>query len=453
MTARIVQRICGILIASAIISVIWAFTSPRLMIAQDNDATKPRPYVVATILSHEDGTGFGTPAAPWLTRENGFPVGDEGPHDGVMTTGDTVHYRIRLAFQAAKARTVTISVASSKYLTTASGDMCPSGVNVTGRASGSGCVYDIPAGVAESVDVDLYMIAGDTAGQAVTGIKPELRLARSGGAVDSLQLGALTIVSARNADLVVDNGALSGKERYLTVSDMPNQSKLDGYFDLKVRPLRRQGYTTTHGASTTVPWRANMDVTAWPDGTSWIFNGATLSPVGGILKLPEVQGDQRLYFHIPAPTTFTPGKTNVYDIHAILDSSSFNGTGQPGDHAGRDITTYDSATGATKGVPYANNDYSEATLTATTPLDPSGNSPAYHFNLSTPYDANQTLWESGNTNPPYRLEKTCPAWPQRRRPQSPQSASAPLWKCRMSRQPPMKTEAWNSGNHSTTDWS
>lgn len=397
-------RVGAALAALATLGALWVPGTARKATAETPE-TKPRPYVAATILSHEDGTGFGTPAAPWLTEENGFPVGDEGPHDGVVTTGDTVHYRVRLAFQAAKARDVTVFVAGSKYLTEAAGNTCPSGVNVTGRTSGSGCTYSIPAGVAESVDVDLYMTAGDTAGKAVTGIKPELRLARSGGATDSLQLGALTIVSAANADLVVDNGALSGKERYLTVSDMPNQSKLDGYFDLKVRPLRRQGYTTNHGASTTVPWRANMDVTAWPDGTSWIFNGATLSPVGGILKLPEVQGDQRLYFHIPVPTTFTPGKTNVYDIHAILDSSSFNGIGQPGDHAGRDITTYDSATGATNGVPYANNDYSEATLTATTPLDPPGNSPAYHFDLSTPYDANHTLWESGNTNPPYRLEK------------------------------------------------
>ena len=189
-------RVGAALAALATLGALWVPGTARKATAETPE-TKPRPYVAATILSHEDGTGFGTPAAPWLTEENGFPVGDEGPHDGVVTTGDSVHYRVRLAFQAAKARDVTVSIAGSKYLTEAAGNTCPSGVNVTGRTSGSGCTYSIPAGVAESVDVDLYMTAGDTAGKAVTGIKPELRLARSGGATDSLQPPTWSSTTAR----------------------------------------------------------------------------------------------------------------------------------------------------------------------------------------------------------------------------------------------------------------
>ena len=350
-------RVGAALAALATLGALWVPGTARKATAETPE-TKPRPYVAATILSHEDGTGFGTPAAPWLTEENGFPVGDEGPHDGVVTTGDSVHYRVRLAFQAAKARDVTVFVAGSKYLTEAAGNTCPSGVNVTGRTSGSGCTYSIPAGVAESVDVDLYMTAGDTAGKAVTGIKPELRLARSGGAIDSLQLGALTIVSARNADLVVDNGALSGEE------DFPYACKVDssmsGGFNLKVVPLKRQGYTTTHGSSTRFPWQAVADVSAWPASTVWRWGdrqkGTILTPVGGMLHLPQVTGNANLYYSVP--TKDVSVGEHVYDIHVIVQSGFPQG--QPGDQAPRDASTYDKSLGSSDGRPYVNDDWSRA---------------------------------------------------------------------------------------------
>lgn len=392
-------RVGAALAALATLGALWVPGTARKATAETPE-TKPRPYVAATILSHEDGTGFGTPAAPWLTEENGFPVGDEGPHDGVVTTGDSVHYRVRLAFQAAKARDVTVFVAGSKYLTEAAGNTCPSGVNVTGKASGSGCTYSIPAGVAESVDVDLYMTAGDTAGKTVTGIKPELRLARSGGAIDSLQLGALTIVSARNADLVVDNGALSGEE------DFPYACKVDssmsGGFNLKVVPLKRQGYTTTHGSSTRFPWQAVADVSAWPASTVWRWGdrqkGTILTPVGGMLHLPQVTGNANLYYSVP--TKDVSVGEHVYDIHVIVQSGFPQG--QPGDQAPRDASTYDKSLGSSDGRPYVNDDWSRAQLRRAEKCDeelPVTKGDELSLKYSRQSDA--TIWDEGNTNPSF----------------------------------------------------
>ena len=392
-------RVGAALAALATLGALWIPGTARKATAETPE-TKPRPYVAATILSHEDGTGFGTPAAPWLTEENGFPVGDEGPHDGVVTTGDSVHYRVRLAFQAAKARDVTVFVAGSKYLTEAAGNTCPSGVNVTGKASGSGCTYSIPAGVAESVDVDLYMTAGDTAGKAVTGIKPELRLARSGGATDSLQLGALTVVSARNADLVVDNGALSGEE------DFPYACKVDssmpGKFALRVVPLKRQGYTTTHGSSTRFPWQAVADVSAWPASTVWRWGdrqkGTILTPVGGMLHLPQATGDATLYYSVP--TKDVSVGEHVYDIHVIAQSGFPQG--QPGDQAPRDASTYDKNLGSSDGRPYVNDDWSRAQLRRAEKCDdiiPVTKGDELFLKYSRQSDA--TIWDEGNTNPSF----------------------------------------------------
>ena len=399
-------RVGAALAALATLGALWVPGTARKATAETPE-TKPRPYVAATILSHEDGTGFGTPAAPWLTEENGFPVGDEGPHDGVVTTGDSVHYRVRLAFQAAKARDVTVFVAGSKYLTEAAGNTCPSGVNVTGKASGSGCTYSIPAGVAESVDVDLYMTAGDTAGKAVTGIKPELRLARSDGATDSLQLGALTIVSARNADLVVDNGALSGNEDFPYACD--KDSALAGGFNLKVVPLKRQGYTTTHGSSTRFPWQAVADVSAWPASTVWRWGdrqkGTILTPVGGMLHLPQVTGNANLYYSVP--TKDVTVDTHVYDIHVIVQSGFPQG--QPGDQAPRDASTYDKDLGSSDGRPYANNDWSRGKLRKTTcravPSDLGGDELSIRFPYPD-YDNQykyweETMWDDTHLNPPF----------------------------------------------------
>jgi len=397
-------RVGAALAALATLGALWIPGTARKATAETPE-TKPRPYVAATILSHEDGTGFGTPAAPWLTEENGFPVGDEGPHDGAVTTGDSVHYRVRLAFQAAKARDVTVFVAGSKYLTEAAGNTCPSGVNVTGRTSGSGCTYSIPAGVAESVDVDLYMTAGDTAGKTVTGIKPELRLARAGGAIDSLQLGALTIVSARNADLVVDNGALSGKE------DFPYACKVDSSmsdgFALRVVPLKRQGYTTTHGSSTRFPWQAVADVSAWPASTVWRWGdsrkGTILTPVGGMLHLPQVTGDANLYYSVPTKDV-TVGE-HVYDIHVIAQSGFPQG--QPGDQAPRDASTYDKNLGSSDGRPYVNDDWSRAQLRRAEKCDEE--LPVTKGDkLSLKYSQREesTLWDADNLEPPFNMESS-----------------------------------------------
>lgn len=397
-------RVGAAFAALATLGALWIPGTARKATAETPE-TKPRPYVAATILSHEDGTGFGTPAAPWLTEENGFPVGDEGPHDGVVTTGDSVHYRVRLAFQAAKARDVTVSIAGSKYLTEAAGNTCPSGVNVTGKTSGSGCTYSIPTGVAESVDVDLYMTAGDTAGKAVTGIKPELRLARSGGATDSLQLGALTVVSARNADLVVDNGALSGKEDFPYACPVDNF--LVGGFTLRVIPLKRQGYTTTHGSSTRFPWQATADVSAWPESTVWRWGdrrtGTVLTPVGGMLHLPQATGNANLYYSIPAKDVAIG--THTYDIHVIVQSGFPQG--QPGDQAPRDASTYDKSLGSSDGRPYVNDDWSRAQLrrweTCEPKLPPTQGDELF---LKYSYREELTLWDAGNLEPPFNRESS-----------------------------------------------
>lgn len=383
------------MLAVATTAALWTGCISKSVNASDTSANKPRPYVEATVLNHTDGTGFGTPAAPWLTRGNGFTVGDEGPHDGVVTSGDMVTYRIRLDFQAAKNRTVTVRFKDSTYLT-ASSASCPSGQHVQGQTAGNACEYIIPEGVAESVTVDLVLLALDTGGTMKTGQRPILSMTRLGGATEELRLGNLTVVSTPNADLVVDNGAMTGAERYPSSCD---GKELSGSFDLTPVALKRKGYSTTHGSSTAFPWQAVADVSAWPADTVWTLNDTTLTPVGGMLHLPQLTGGVSLKFTLPAKG-MTAGDTYVYDIH-VIPQSGFT-QGQPGDRAERDMDTYDSDLGSGSGRPYANNDWSRAKMTIQTNCDTLPVSYGDILSISQPYDGTQTIWDDGNTKPPYR---------------------------------------------------
>ena len=86
-------------------------------------------YVTAGLVKNSDGTGFGTTNQSFVNSENGFEVGDNGPHDGVVSSGDVVSYNLNLAFTAAKKRYVRVrwSFDDAPYLK-GSGDFCYSGV-------------------------------------------------------------------------------------------------------------------------------------------------------------------------------------------------------------------------------------------------------------------------------------------------------------------------------------
>lgn len=394
-TSGFSRRIGAAMLAIATTAALWTGCVAPSADAADTPTGKPAPYVEATVLDHTDGTGFNTPAAPWLTRENGFAVGDEGPHDGVVTSGDMVTYRIRLDFRAAKNRTVTVRFKDSTYLA-ASSASCPSGQHVQGQAWGNSCEYTIPEGVAESVTVDLALLALDTGGTVKTGQRPILSMTRLGGATEELRLGNLTVVSTPNADLVVDNGAMTGAERYPSSCDGRD---LSGSFDLTPVALKRKGYSTTHGSSTAFPWQAVVDVSAWPADTVWTLNDTTLTPVGGMLHLPQVTGGVSLKFTLPAKG-MTTGDTYVYDIH-VIPQSGFT-QGQPGDRAERDVDTYDSDLGSGSGRPYANNDWSRAKMTVQPDCGTIPVSYGDLLSISQPYDKTQTVWDDGNTKPPYR---------------------------------------------------
>ncbi len=351
----------------------------------DTDATattaKKDPYTVVQVTDHEDGSGFGTADAPYVTREHGYTVGDEGPKDGVVTSGDTAWYKAHVTFLAAKHRTVTIGFSGLGDALTADAPSCPTGQFITGRASGGKCVYDIPTGISESVDLTLNLTANDTGGQTVTA-DPKITVERSDGGSSGLKLGRLTVTSVPLMDVYLDK-------------DDSQSGETEASFNIDTVALHPKGASNTKGFSRLAPYTATLDLTGLPDGVSVQTGGTTLTPTAGLLRLPETTGNRSLtIMGLPQPAA---GEQRQYTLHITVTSTAKGWTGQPGDGLGRDDTTLDTDTGARRGVSYANNDWLMISTTGATKYidgDHEGVGDMLHFDR--PYTPGQTKWDDGN---------------------------------------------------------
>ncbi|PST47864.1 hypothetical protein COO72_10925 [Bifidobacterium callitrichos] len=283
---------------------------------------------------------------------------------------------------------------------------CQSGQLVTAARQGNACVYTVPAGAVETLDQKLVLTAKDTGGVAQKGQKPKLTVSRVGetGSEVNYPSDEVTVVSAPAADLIMDNGGFPDKpygawERRATWA---STGSLTGRFDLKVKPLTYPGYTTSHGASTSGLWNANVNVSKWPTDTVWTLDGKTLPVKDGMLRLEHLTGDQTLNWSMPATAVkdMQPGAQRVWDIQITPDKGSFASTGtdalqnmgdgtEPGMNQPRDQSTASTDTGSLAGYPYANNDWTRGIVNR-----PDG-VPGYIYwkELARPYTPGKTLFD------------------------------------------------------------
>lgn len=344
------------------------------------DATvKKDPYTVVQVTDHQDGSGFGTADAPYVTKKHGYTVGDEGPKDGVVTSGDVAWYKVHVTFLAAKHREVTIKFDDLGDALKATKPYCPTGQFISGWAGDGGCVYTIPTGVSESFNLTLNLTANDTGGKTVT-VDPKIIVERQDGGTSGLKLGRLKVTSVPLMDVYLDK-------------DDRQSGETDASFSIRTRALHPAGASNTKGFSRLVPYSALLDLTGLPGGVKVTVDGRDLTPTAGLLRLPEKPGNRNVTVcNLPKPN---PSEQRRYDLHVIISSSTPGWKGQPGDGLGRDDSTLNADTGARAGVSYPNNDWLMISTTGRTGGAPDGTSgDKLHFDR--PYTPTQTKWDDGN---------------------------------------------------------
>lgn len=386
--------------------------------AQASDG-KPA-YASATVTTIADGTGHGTNAQTFVNSKNGFAPGDDSPHDGVVASGDTVEYKLRLDFTAAGKRDVTVSfdTSAAQYLTPAAGgSFCSAGKQVTAKGDTGSCTYTVPAGVVESMTQTFFMKAKDTGGTAKTGQILNVKVTRGGddGETTTYRTDAITVVSAPAADVEVDNGGMKDNHWPAERTTLWEDGKsLSGYFDLKVVPLHYKDYSS-NGASTSGPWSGTLDVSAFPAGTTFKLAGKTVKPSNGRIRVENASGSQRLDWTIPAikgcdtdakddADCIHDGEVKSYDVKLDVDETSFMAEGQDalrnmgdghetGTGDNRDKSTSNTETGSIEGYPYPNNNTSRALVKRWTPPTPHGNIYVFQKTLERPYSYGHTIFD------------------------------------------------------------
>ena len=399
-------------------------------------------YATLAVAKQYDGTGYAKDDAgeylrnadgsyrtvkgehTFITSANGFKPADDTPFDGVVASGDSVGYTVRIDFKAAGGRSVDVRFDTSQapYLTTTDiAAFCQSGKEASAeKLDENTCRFTIKAGAVESIDRSIRFVGKDTGGTAKAGQQLRFTVWRDGK--ESFEQPShvyltdpLTVVSAPAADLVIDNGGhpsnrYSIERRAQFTAATKDTDDLTGYFGLKVLPLRWSDRWSTNGASVSGPWAGKVDVSAFPAGTVWTFDGKQL-PVAsdGTVAIPAGQsGDKRLDWSFKAGAVRDkvkdPGTSTSFDIRVIPNDDVFanggesaylnNGKGgEPGLGKDRSYATRDAATGATSGYPYPNNDWSRAMVTHPAQTPPPG---MFDKSLYVPYTGGQTKFDEGS---------------------------------------------------------
>lgn len=383
--------------------------------AQQQDDTPA--YADARITKIADGTGHGTSAQTFVNSKNGFATGDDSPTDGVVASGDTVEYQMRLDFTAAGKREVKVSFDTSNapYLEPASGgSFCSSGKQVTAKGDIGSCTFTVPAGVVESMTQTFYMKAKDTGGTAKSGQILNVTVERVNGEKTSYRTDEVTVVSAPAADVEVDNGGMKDNhwpsER---TTQWKDGESLSGYFDLKVVPLHYKDYSS-NGASTSGAWSGTVDVSGFPDGTTFKIGGKSVRVDNGRIRIENVTGNQRLDWTIPAIAgcdtdsddsgCIHDGEVKAFDVKLDVDRTSFMADGddalqnmgdgsEPGTGTAKNKSTENKDTGSIKGYPYANNNASRALVKRWTQVTPQGRIYVFSKSLERPYSYGRTIFD------------------------------------------------------------
>ena len=189
-----------------------------------------------------------------------------------------------------------------------------------------------------------------------------------------------------------------------------NDTPATGYFTIRADALTYPNYSSSKGASTLIPWNTKVDVSAFPQGTTWTVNNQKLEVEDGQVTVSSNDGKSvDLHWSIPTNTdalkNMQKGGVLYYDIHLVPDKTIFSVKGddnnallnmgkggEPGWNTGKDKSTYDKNTGARSGYPYANNDWSRAIIEY--PTTPRGE--IFNKTLIRPDTSNKTMFDEEN---------------------------------------------------------
>ncbi|MCL2595385.1 MAG: hypothetical protein FWD83_07695, partial [Promicromonosporaceae bacterium] len=371
----------------------------------------PNPRATVTLTHAFDGTGHGTADATFVHTGNGFAVGDDGPNDGVVSSGDVVGLYLSIAFAAGPARQVIVAIDTPLYLEwRTQGDLlCRDGHFVQAFRQGSNCVFLVPSGAVETIEVPLVLHARDTGGRIVTGQQVRVNVRVPNGAVfQEATAGPYTVVSVPVADVILHSRSFPLSptgNRWMGASPIAWNSPAVGHFTASPRPLQRVGYSPSKGMSAGGQWSGYLDVTDFPESTTWQVNGADVAPnANGLLPLGSNRGDVRIDFNLNAPwPDMEVGSTMDFVARVIVNPGSFsvpspsllnNGTDwQPGDGQGSGYSTQNPALGSLAGRPFANNDYSA--IRVNRPFAPPPGA-IINKTIMGPWNPSYTIWEDQN---------------------------------------------------------
>ena len=391
-------------------------------------SSNPLATAVATLVS--TGTGHGTPAQSFVNTANGFGIGDDDPYNGVVSSGDTVRYEVRLAFEPGPARVVDVRLDLPPYLIwSPTGDpFCVNGHFVTAQRVGDICRFTVPRGITETRTSPLLLTAADTHGRVVTGqqLVVGTALAAQPSYFEFLA-SPVTVVSAPMVDVVLTappqfqlNAAQTG---FANVGAARNWSAsgISGHLLAVPMALRPAGFHPTHGVSTGGAWSGQLDVSGFPECTTWRVNGVETPVVDGLISFGPVSGNVRFDYTMGAGCLpyLAVGEQVGFQARVIVNPTSFaaddvmlnNGTGwQPGDGTGPNDSTFDSARGAIAGRPLVNNDFTVVQVRRPVPpRPPVGVDPGdWRLDVSKavlgPWSAHHTIFEDENLFTGYSAE-------------------------------------------------
>lgn len=374
------------LAATLVAAAAWAGAGSGVSAAAD----PPDPKVGVSVDLRSDGTGHGTSAQTFLTTANGYRVGDDAPDDGVVASGDTVTYTIDLDFTAGSARSVDVALSRPDYLQWPIGTdtFCRDYGPVKAARTGDTCTFTIPEGAVYSFSRTLTLRAADTYGTIQTDQVLGVSVALDGQAMFTrADADPVSVVSAPAVDAEWAGSVTAYRDDPTTGSGAPTT------VSIAPRALTYPGASSGKGVSTGGVWYGAVDVSAFPDGTTWSVDGSPsdtyeydgktwVDVVGqGIATTPAEQTE--LTFTLPDTDGDGAG-----DWPAVPDGASYldldlslyvfeeswsggdllnNGAGyDPGTDVdgtiGRDVSTADATTGARAGRVYANNNWTRVRI-------------------------------------------------------------------------------------------
>lgn len=281
--------------------------------------------VTAKVVS--DGTGYGTSDETFLAKDNGYAWGDGGPTDGIVSEGDTVTYAVTVSVHAGPRRTITLAYSSSPGQATLEFGSAPGvcrsvpGITAT-QVSGTGCTYDVSAGMSAEFSGSMtftahaaydpatmdYAVSSTTGGSAFT-------LSRNGVVDKRAAVAGLTVVALDTRDLSIHGPDTYTAQPSSTCTSSTSSTGGGG----------RSDYHTAHTLADTGDGKTSL---VWGEDEGMDAGDGNLK--GTTTCTDPVLESHTFTYTVFAPNATTPGRSptkgSVYAPAAhplVIDASGF----------------------------------------------------------------------------------------------------------------------------------